>query len=318
MSTLYGGCTGPRTLRERLWQNGYRPVIIPEGKKYPIDRDWHDRALRNPPASIADGPNGHPFTGLATSGLRLIDIDVGNPDHVDIIAGYCHANFGEAPMRMRGNANRVALLYRATEGTPTKVKVWNSDNKEGVEVLGHGQQFMAYGRHPSGADFVWCEDQGPHNIPVTALPAITEEQVRALLTFAEPFVGQAAKQTQTRMSSAAPGMAREPSTVYEGDVSLEDVAEALAAIPNLGMSYDDWFHIGTAIHTATSGSNEGYNLWLAWSHNDGECDPIWKSLDRKNNHTIKFGTLIHYARLYDPMFRKTELLPLNLFRKHTA
>ena len=95
-----------------------------EEPKFPIDRNWHERALQNPPACIAEGPNGYPWTGIATSGLQAADIDIEDADDACIIAGWCLSNVGDAPMRMRDDKSRMLLLYRAPDLTaPGKIKV---------------------------------------------------------------------------------------------------------------------------------------------------------------------------------------------------
>lgn len=59
-------------------------------------------------------------------------------------------------MRVRDNSPCRLLPYRAAEGEPPKRRIAGRHGK--VEVLGRGQQFMAYGRHPSGAELCWMPE----------------------------------------------------------------------------------------------------------------------------------------------------------------
>jgi hypothetical protein len=77
------------------------------------------------------------------------------------------------------------LLYRASLGEPPKlISKGRSGN---IEALGHGQQFVAYGDHPSGAILQWLP-HGPDTIARNSLSAVTEEQLAAFLQAAAPLI----------------------------------------------------------------------------------------------------------------------------------
>lgn len=305
------------SLRPSLYANGYRPVAIKYGEKFPLDLEWGDRARRDPPAVITEPFNvNYPWTGILCDGLRAIDIDLSDEAAVDAIANWCHDNLGQAPLRFRRNTSRILLLYRAEKGEPTKSKQWNRDTKEGVEVLGHGQQFLAYGFHPSGGEIEWLDDVGPHNVPRDQLVSITEDQVMALLEFVKPFIGEATVLTRRSIEDSPSFQAFATS-----DVDVEDVAAALAVIPNINTDYDTWLKIGMGVFTSTKGSAEGYGLWEKWSAQNvrskrDECLAPWKAWHR-SNPKVMFGTLMFYARQADPTFitKQTKDNILNLFEK---
>ena len=137
-------------LRKQLYGNGYRPVSIqtfPELLKYPLNPGWTELARCDPPIPAVSAPPDawHQSTGVLADGLQIVDIDLDKPDHCLDVAQYCLDHLGDAPIRFRPNACRVALLYRAAEGSPGKAKAWkrNPDRTgEGVEVLGHGNNCM--------------------------------------------------------------------------------------------------------------------------------------------------------------------------------
>ncbi|WP_299313461.1 bifunctional DNA primase/polymerase [uncultured Halomonas sp.] len=84
------------------------------------------------------------------------------------------------------------------------------------------------------------------------------------------------------------------------DVSLADLADMLDAIPNApDTDYEKWIRIGMALHLVTSGAQEGYDLWEAWSakgdkHNGKDMPKKWHSFGKSAN-PVTFGTLAHYA-----------------------
>ena len=89
--------------------------------------------------------------------------------------------------RCRANSGRTLLLYRAADPTAKKKAVAGPDRQK-VELLGHGQQAVCYGRHPSGAELTW-PDGGPLDTDLAAVASITEAQVDAFLTAVAPVLG---------------------------------------------------------------------------------------------------------------------------------
>ena len=93
---------------------------------------------------------------------------------------------GRTIVRSRDNSPRCLLVYRAASGQPGKLSISGTAGK--IEVLGRGQQFVAYGRHPSGAELQWLEG-GPADVKALACPTVTEEAVEAFLRAAAPLIG---------------------------------------------------------------------------------------------------------------------------------
>ena len=91
--------------------------------------------------------------------------------------------------------------------------------------------------------------------------------------------------------------------VYNGtttDYSNDDLRSMVAAIPNRGRDYERWIRIGMALHDATGGSRDGYDMWLEWSsrsdvHDESIMDKKWHSFGKAEVRTT-VGTLIEWAR----------------------
>ena len=89
-------------------------------------------------------------------------------------------------------------------------------------------------------------------------------------------------------------------TIFDGrqvDVTLEEVAEIVDAIPNDDRHYDEFIEIGMAIHQATNG--EGYHIWDNWAQRAKKYDPAqmsvkWHSFGKSAN-PVTIGTLIFHA-----------------------
>lgn len=84
------------------------------------------------------------------------------------------------------------------------------------------------------------------------------------------------------------------------DYSNDDLRSMIDAIPNNGRDYEKWIRIGMALHDATNGSMEGYDLWIDWSsrsdvHDPSIMDRKWHSFGKAAT-VATVGTLIAWAR----------------------
>ncbi len=141
-------------LRQQLFENGYRPVPVLTGLKYPIDDSW-----QNATGVPAFDPK-KASTGISCAGLRVIDVDVDDPDMAAGVAEIVRARLGPAPLRSRPGSPRFAALYRAAEGEPRKrtikLRGLTRDGKPNkIEILGKGQQVVVNGEHPDGGAYAW-------------------------------------------------------------------------------------------------------------------------------------------------------------------
>lgn len=285
-------------LRARMWDAGFRPVPIynpdadhPSAGKAPMGDRWGDEARADPPGAVRNAA--HPAalnTGVLADGLRAIDIDIDNPTIAASVKAKALDMFGEAPMRYRQNSPRVLLLYRAAEGSPGKRSVAGNFGK--VEVLGKGQQFVAHGVHPSGADLHWMPD-APGDIAADDLPALTEAQIDAFLAAVAPSVGAKAPTPQTSPPRASQrGLGADP---------LQVIA-ALSAIPNDGPpDWEAWNRIGMATWAATGGGEAGRAAFHAWSQANAAYDPAetnarWDHYATSPPTQIGAGTLFYLSR----------------------
>ncbi len=187
-------------LRGKLWQNGFRPVSVyspgaVEWTGKPIDnvgkrpncKNWHESAL----ASIPDACTAKPSldalnTGILCDGLIAVDLDIDDSTvSQQAISAAIHI-LGNAPIRTRSDSARALMLYRAAEGEPTKRSVTGTQGK--IESLAFGQQFVAFGQHPSGAAYEWPQGS-PADFHRDALTAVSQEALQAFLVAAAPLVG---------------------------------------------------------------------------------------------------------------------------------
>lgn len=192
-------------LRVSLIRNGYRIVAV-DGKRPRIKgwqrAHWSVDQVEGYTRTYAD----HLNTGILTGEVVAIDIDVLHPDTAERLIERLFAIPGasSAPCRT-GNAPKCLFVFR-TGVSATKMSTAEyivDGSKCQVEVLGQGQQFVAYGTHPdTGKEYVWSSGD-PLSVPLADLPVLEPETIAAFLADAETILADA----------GAP--ARKPATTHQ-------------------------------------------------------------------------------------------------------
>jgi predicted P-loop ATPase len=221
------------TLRLRLAELGYGPV--PARGKAALLPDWRTRCAAPTPEEIrrwrssgAQNTN----TGLLCGTLRPADIDVLEPELAARLEELAVQVMGTTPLRRIGRAPKLCLFYRtATDGLRKLVtaELFLPDgSKAQVEMLGSGQQVIAFGTHPdTGQPYTWTEAT-PLDVPLAELPEVSEEQVREFLAQAEALIRQAGGQEKPRAAAAPVVMLPRPAPRQDGSGGTHYGLTALA------------------------------------------------------------------------------------------
>src|SRR6202034_1236774 len=105
-----------------------------------------------------------------------------------------------------GKAPKVSALYKAAADVRkamTPEIFFNDGSKAAVECLSDGQQFVAYGLHPStGKPYRWC-GLSPMDIPVVDLPTADARHVQEFVREAEALLRQAGGKTAKELRGIA-------------------------------------------------------------------------------------------------------------------
>ncbi len=299
--------------RATLWQCGYRPIPLlshtdpdkARAGKAPVHKDWTVRARRDPPEAAVTPAQSHlTNTGILADGLRPVDVDVDDFARAAAIEELAIRMLGSAPTRRRTNSNRFCMLYRAAEGAPgkrvLKGTTGDPEHPDKVELLGKGQQFVAYGTHVTGGSIYWAGRE-PLDIPASNLPAVTEDQITAFFAEAARII-EAAEPTR-RLNGEANRQRPVLGTNRGADpAELFLLNSALDSVPaELADDYDQWIRIGCALHHATRGSLAGRDMWDRWSQQSdkydvNEIDGRWTSFASGSGNQVSAGTIFHLAR----------------------
>jgi hypothetical protein len=165
-----------------------------------------------------------------------------------------------------------------------------------IEVLGLGQQFVAYSTHPdTNKPYQW-PFSAPHEMPLEALPLVTREQVLEACEAA--YKALPPNLRRTKLQTFLPD--KDAKTSAEGLTgTLTAVQDALKFVPNPDLSWDDWNRIGMAVYCATEG--KGFIVFDQWSQASGKYNQLetrqrWDHYSKSPPSKIGAGTLYYYAQ----------------------
>lgn len=290
---------------ETLVRNGYAVIPIMPGTKHPPVwmNDKRGDSWSKVEPSIERVREWNRDKRLAGAGLGVnlgrsnatVDLDILNPEIAASMASWCdeHLAFG-APVRI-GLAPKRLMVFRVDDPirtTKSKVYFDAEGRKCQVEILGLGNQFVAYAIHPdTGKPYSW-PDGDLVDTPRANLPLLTLADAKAVIAEFE-------KQAQ-EMGLKAAGQGTSVSTVDaddwtdtidngKTDLTLDQLKDYVKAIRNGGLDdsdqdFDTWLQVGMAVYHQTDGSDEGFQIWCDWSalstkHVRAECERRWRSFD---------------------------------------
>ena len=243
----------PNTKKPGLYKLG-------EWHEYP---KWSRHCERDTTENEVDIWGNWPEAGIGIAAGRVIGIDI------DVLASLAVAMeiealakrmLGDTPAVRIGHAPKRLLVYRA-------VQPFAGFKYPPIEVLGMGQQFIAYGVHPdTGQPYSWpvstLADLSPED-----LPAITEAQAREFAKEAYQLIP-----ADLRPKTLGVGLRAnmESANLPEQRGTFEAVEDALIHILNADLDYDSWIRIGMAFKGALA--DEGWPLFERWSQSSQKYD----------------------------------------------
>jgi hypothetical protein len=283
MSSAYLEKYGPLALA-----NGYEIIPIKPGTKRPPFDGWEDiRCTKKQLARWIENGRSKHGVGVLTRLTPLVDIDCRDPDIVKAMIAFTENLLGETGQRV-GHAPKTGLVYRTAEpfrkvNSKTFIDPDNSVDKSGktlgqkLEVLGDGQQFVAYAVHPdTGKPYRWLDKAGPHNMPADDLPEITREDAEKIAAEFERLCTEAGWEVKRGSSLKSPGSRSRAVEIDDDDddigdlggqkvdLNTQDLSVKLGLVPGAD-DYDTWLQVGMALWHQYDGDNEGLILWHEWS-----------------------------------------------------
>lgn len=332
--------TGPfKKHGQALIANGYSIIPIPVGTKGPKVPDWQAINLRTADEfdafvagtyrvtvedRVVERPNVKPTDGIgiSTKLTPAVDIDCLDSDIVDAMVKWCEDNIGAAPIRI-GKAPKALLLYAADKPfrkytsaryfDPAHPELDPKRKGQRLEILGDGQQFVAYHTHPeTNKPYEWTVDwQEPLEVAAMDLETITPEHARLACLEFERLCKEAGWEllgagSANESSDAADGPVDSLSEITppeETEPEIERVRAALKAISGDVAStydYDQWRNVLFALKWLRWDCAE--SLAREWSessdkHVTKEFNTVWRGAQKRDRgREITIGSVFKLAK----------------------
>lgn len=288
----------------RLKSRGYIVVPIKKGTKGPDIPGWqNDDPTEERLTALAERGYKDGNVGINTRFTPAIDIDVYDDVVAKAMEDYLAERYGDICVRV-GMAPKRLVVFRTT--TPfRKMFASYSDGKTNhkIEVLGNGQQFVAYGIHPdTKKPYVWTSLDEPLGVNAGDLPTLTHVDAQEIIEY---FCIVCEERGWKKLSSSMGGVVREDTDDGLDGIkpilalTHDKITETLDLLPNDEADYDDWLLVGCALHHQFQGSQEGLELWHEWGGRSAKYDAAdtnrrWRSFGHGPS-TVTFATLLYRA-----------------------
>jgi hypothetical protein len=174
---------------------GYPPVPIRPGAKAPLIDDWQ---AGHPPSHYL--PKCAEWgTGILTATCPAADLDIRDREVVRVLIGLAGEILGPTPFRVGAPPKALLPFSTATPFEKISGRWWalpGDDWRQAdysphrIEILGAGQQYVAYARHPRGTFYRWRRGE-PMDTHLVDLPQIDADQTQAFLATAEDVLTEA-------------------------------------------------------------------------------------------------------------------------------
>jgi hypothetical protein len=288
-------------LRLRLLESGYTPIPVTDpdapykaAGKRPLLPKWQEVEI----TADAIRSWGHGArrsdtnTGLRCGIVVGIDLDVRNPDLVQLLRNVAFDTVGATPLERVGQAPKSLLAYRADspfrKHRSERLLMPDCQNAM-VECLASGQQFVAFGIHPATRQPYEWSGRSPLDVPLADLPVITNAQASAFVAEAERLLRTAGgcEEGDVWASEQHPTHVSAPSASSWPPPTRQDVIDALDAVPN-NVDWHWWVKIGAALHDALG--DNGQELFVNWSAQSAKNDPKYTYLKWRSFRTCPMMT----------------------------
>jgi hypothetical protein len=280
---------------ERLVELGYRILPLPPGSKGPRLKDWpHAHLSAADVRRMAANGSAQAGIGVIAATTPAIDVDILDPEVAERMSQEIDRIFaGQSLMTRTGRAPKFLIPFRSDEPFRKLSSGVYTDGKHEhhVEVLGDGQQWVAYHLHPAtNKPYEWwngLDAEGIVGLEADQLPVLTRVDAQRVI---DAFEVLAADRVASGLWSVRVAVVSTERTGSTDDDPFDaqpvgktesEVAALLKRHPNDGASYDHWFRVLCGVHHELG--DAGRELAYAWSaacakHSDEKFDKTWASL----------------------------------------
>jgi len=290
-----------------LNENGYNIIPVAKGTKRPALSNWS--RIKSTPELI-ESWDADASIGITTGEVVAIDIDCYEKHVTNAIVKYCDKHIGRG-LRRVGKAPKALLVFRTEENLKKSVSAKYSDregNTNCIEVLGKGQQFVAFGIHPETQEAYRWPKACPYVTPISELPIINAEQINSLFKYFDTSCvpndwmrmgdGSLANSSLPDAANGVLSIEHMKSTVDLSDEAINRHLDRVSA-----EDYSQWILVGQALHHQFNSDSDGLEKWDLWSSKASnykgweECRDKWDTFETiHDGGTVTFATVIDMAK----------------------
>jgi KaiC/GvpD/RAD55 family RecA-like ATPase len=296
---------------ERLVELGYRIVPLPPGSKGPKRKGWpqFDPDAAQVRQWYANG-SANDGIGILARYTPAIDVDILDPVAAQEMSDLIDGIFaGQALMTRTGRAPKFLIPFRSDDPFKKLSSGVYTDgtNDHKVEILGDGQQWVAYHVHPeTGLPYAWfdgIDTDGIRSLERAKLPVLNRGDAQRVIDAFEVLAGRMVddgnwypKNTEQKQKvTETLSKDNDPFADQPVGKSETEVRDLLARHPNEEADYDHWFKVLAAVHHELGEAGE--DIARAWSteahkHTDEKFDTTWNSLGRYTGRQLTLRSLL--------------------------
>ena len=290
------------TKAESLYEKGFQP--IPTVYKRPIEDNWQN---------ITEAPNGNfkkangvgIVLGREVDGgyLSALDVDCYNKNVSRDFYLWLEEKYGPIPYRI-GTKPKFMVPFICTDYQIKKSATAFYENNSRIEMLGLGQQFVAYGFADEGVPYKWHNGE----LDMDAIPRWTVEQVNKAVSIWEKIARESGMRINVAGEVFNDVQQDDPDDFLvdvpsnREDITFSELTDLIHKLEPENLPYEKtgWIEVGMAIHHQSEGSDEGLKLWIDWSrrsskHNkkcSEKCMKTkWKSFSSEGKKIITLSTV---------------------------
>lgn len=306
----------------RLVERGYNIIPILPGKKRPPGNDW--QKIQSTPELVTSWIDEMPQFGIGVlaSTTCAVDIDCRDKAVNNKLLHWLKNNVGLGAIRIGENPKCVVPFQNVERFKKMKSCEFKTPDgvTQAVEILGHGQQWVAYGIHPKTIKpYEWVSGPTLADVFYDDLPELTQELAMAFIAYFEevardlgweevrPGSQQKAEEVDALMNLKA-----------ALDMDAEEIHEILRDL-DPDDHHDNWVKVGMALHHQFGGEPEGLQLWDDWSvegskYKEGECAKRWLSFGDYQGAQVTMASLKFEAKKSESVELVADELPTMLER----
>lgn len=297
---------------ERLVELGYTVLPIKPGTKRPDLKDWpnHATTVEDVRKWYSNGRAAH-GAGINARHTPAIDVDVLDEYVANAMSDAIDKIFpGIRLLARTGLAPKFLIPFRSDEPFRkiTSNVYTDGTNEHKVEILGDGQQWVAYHLHPdTGEPYIWfdgVDTSGISNVNHDDLPVLSLDAARLVVDAFEVLAQRRvsaglwrARTTATERAPSSTDGEKDPFAEHVEPVGKteQEVAGILKRHSNADADYDHWFSVLAAVHHELQ--DAGRELAYEWSsasakHTDEKFDTTWNSLGCYSGRQVTLRSLM--------------------------